>query len=70
MTASSRHLADRRCRFAVIKKQKLDVPALYDPHGRYRFVGGVNWRAAVALLISIAPNLYASLPTPGGITHP
>lgn len=43
--------------YYIIKKQKLDVPALYDPHGRYRFVGGVNWRAAVALLISIAPNL-------------
>jgi cytosine/uracil/thiamine/allantoin permease len=37
------------------------VPALYDPNGRYRFNSfGVNWRAAVALLFGITPNMYGT----------
>lgn len=40
-----------------IKKQHIDIPALYNPHGRYRYVGGCNWRAAVAFLVPIAPLL-------------
>lgn len=43
--------------YYFIKRQRLDVPALYDPHGAYRFVGGTNWRAVVALVVSIAPNM-------------
>ncbi|GAA5839184.1 hypothetical protein JCM11251_003698 [Rhodosporidiobolus azoricus] len=43
--------------FYFVKKQKYDVPALYDPHGRYRFVGGVNWRAVVAIFATVGPNL-------------
>jgi NCS1 family nucleobase:cation symporter-1 len=53
----------------------VDVPSMYRPYGRYRYVGGVvsailslvnvvdsstctqNWRAALALLISVPPNL-------------
>lgn len=49
------------CDFYFAKRQKVDVPALYDPHGRYRFTGGVNWRCVVALIISVAPNLYVQL---------
>jgi len=30
---------------------------MYRPHGRYRYVGGVNWRAALALLIAVPPLL-------------
>jgi len=41
----------------LVKKQKYDLPALYDPNGRYRFVGGCNWRAAVAFLVPVAPLL-------------
>ncbi|KAK7906064.1 hypothetical protein LTR67_000790 [Exophiala xenobiotica] len=43
--------------FFVVKKQHLDIPALYQPHGRYRYHAGVNWRALVALLVSIVPAL-------------
>ncbi|KIW99779.1 uncharacterized protein Z518_10707 [Rhinocladiella mackenziei CBS 650.93] len=43
--------------FFVIKRQHLDIPALYQPHGRYRFCYGVNWRALVALVVSITPAL-------------
>ncbi|EJU01806.1 cytosine-purine permease [Dacryopinax primogenitus] len=40
-----------------VKHQKIDVPALYDPHGRYRYTAGINWRAGAALLVSVPPNL-------------
>ncbi|KZT24924.1 NCS1 nucleoside transporter family [Neolentinus lepideus HHB14362 ss-1] len=36
---------------------KVDVPAMYNPHGRYRYIGGFNWRAVLAILVSVPPNL-------------
>jgi NCS1 family nucleobase:cation symporter-1 len=36
---------------------KLDLPALYQPHGRYRYTYGINWRAALALVCAIGPTL-------------
>ncbi|KAF9526071.1 cytosine-purine permease [Crepidotus variabilis] len=41
----------------VVHRGKVDVPAMYHPRGRYRYWNGINWRAAVALLLSITPNL-------------
>jgi len=41
----------------LVKKQNIDVPALYNPYGRYRYHGGVNWRAAAAFLIAVGPLL-------------
>jgi len=41
----------------VVKKKHIDVPSLYRRHGRYRYQAGVNWRAVVAFLVSIIPNL-------------
>ncbi|KAH3671154.1 hypothetical protein OGAPHI_000865 [Ogataea philodendri] len=41
----------------VVKKKHIDVPALYDPEGRYRYFKGINWRAAVAFLIGNVPCL-------------
>ena len=42
----------------VVARQKVDVPGLYRAHGRYRFGKfGTNWRAAVAFLVSVVPNL-------------
>ncbi|KAF7920209.1 uncharacterized protein EAE97_011550 [Botrytis byssoidea] len=41
----------------LVRKQHLDVPALYDPLGRYRYAYGVNWRALLALLLAVCPNL-------------
>ncbi|KAL3459105.1 permease for cytosine/purines, uracil, thiamine, allantoin-domain-containing protein [Aspergillus heterothallicus] len=43
--------------FWIAKGRKIDIPALYDPHGRYRYWNGVNWRALLALLIALGPNL-------------
>ncbi|KIM82056.1 hypothetical protein PILCRDRAFT_820964 [Piloderma croceum F 1598] len=41
----------------LVHRGMVDVPSMYRPYGRYRYVGGVNWRAALALLISVPPNL-------------
>jgi NCS1 family nucleobase:cation symporter-1 len=42
----------------IVKRQRMSVPALYDPQSIYRYgKWGINWRALVALVVSIAPNL-------------
>jgi nucleobase:cation symporter-1, NCS1 family len=42
----------------ITKKTHIDVPALYKSRGRYRYnEAGTNWRAVVAFLISLVPNL-------------
>ncbi|EON96415.1 putative ncs1 allantoate transporter protein [Phaeoacremonium minimum UCRPA7] len=43
----------------LIKKRKYDVPALYDPQGIYRYQYGINWRALVAMLVTVVPLLPA-----------
>lgn len=43
--------------YFVVKRRAIDVPGLYDPRGRYRYSGGTNLRAVVALLVAIGPNL-------------
>ncbi|KAI8964662.1 permease for cytosine/purines, uracil, thiamine, allantoin-domain-containing protein [Daldinia sp. FL1419] len=40
-----------------VKKRRIDIPSLYNPDGRYRYVGGCNWRAAVAFIVPVAPLL-------------
>ncbi|KAH0839036.1 hypothetical protein AYO21_04634 [Fonsecaea monophora] len=40
----------------IVKRQHIDVPALYDPRGRYRYnIYGINWRAMLAFLLAIGP---------------
>ncbi|KAF8846459.1 uridine permease-like protein Fui1 [Acephala macrosclerotiorum] len=41
----------------IVHRQHIDVPALYDPNGRYHYFHGWNWRALIAMLISVGPNL-------------
>jgi NCS1 family nucleobase:cation symporter-1 len=41
----------------LIKRRHIDVPALYDPHGRYKYHYGVNWQGLVAFLVAVGPNL-------------
>lgn len=41
----------------VIKRRQIDVPALYDPYGRYRYWYGINWQALLAFLLAVGPNL-------------
>jgi NCS1 family nucleobase:cation symporter-1 len=45
------------CDYWLVKKKHIDIPALYDPRGRYTYVRGVNWRAAVAFFVSFSPCL-------------
>ena len=46
--------------YLVLKRQQIDVPALFDPAGRYRYLNGVN----VTALVSIASGVvvYYSVP--------
>ncbi|CAH6723732.1 allantoin permease [[Candida] jaroonii] len=41
----------------IVKKQNINVSELYNPNGIYHYTYGVNWRAAVAWICSVAPNL-------------
>lgn len=41
----------------LVKKRKINVPSLYDPHGIYRYWYGINWRAAVAFIVPVSPLL-------------
>ncbi|KAG8810958.1 hypothetical protein FRC17_002690 [Serendipita sp. 399] len=43
--------------YYLVKRGAVDVPALYRPKGRYRYQGGVNWRAVLALVVSVPPNI-------------
>lgn len=41
----------------LVKQRHIDVPSLYRRHARYRYNRyGINWRAAVAFVISVVPN--------------
>lgn len=41
----------------LVRRGHVDIPALYNPEGRYRYIAGCNWRAAVAFLTPVAPLL-------------
>lgn len=43
--------------FWWIHKRKYDTLALYQPYSIYRYTHGVNWRAVVAFLVGVAPNM-------------
>lgn len=43
--------------FWLIHRGKYDTLALYQPHGIYRYTAGVNWRALVAFVVGVVPNL-------------
>lgn len=60
----------------LVKKGHYDIPALYDPFGRYRYAGlvpGFNWRAFVAFVVPVAPllpGLALSIVTGGAVGEP
>ncbi|KAH8732015.1 uracil permease [Phaeosphaeriaceae sp. PMI808] len=43
--------------FWIIHKRKYDTLALYQPNSIYRYTVGVNWRAIVAFIVGVVPNL-------------
>lgn len=59
--------------FWLVKRGHYDIPALYDPFGRYRYAGlvpGLNWRAFVAFVVPVAPllpGLALSIVTGGAV---
>jgi NCS1 family nucleobase:cation symporter-1 len=61
----------------IVKSRNFDVPALYRRHARYRYNSyGTNWRAVVAFLVSVTPNVPGlahavnpSIKLSGGIQH-
>jgi len=57
------------CDYWVIRKQRLNLEGLFDPHGPYSYVSGFNWRAILALGLAIAPvvpGFLRAAATPGG----
>src|SRR5438874_3858204 len=57
------------CDYWIIRKQRLDLAALFDPRGRYSYSKGINWKAVVALVLAIAPvvpGFLRAATTPGG----
>ncbi|KAI1384265.1 putative uracil permease [Hypoxylon trugodes] len=41
----------------IVKQRRVEVSALYVPNGRYRYTAGCNWRAAIAMLVSVGPTM-------------
>lgn len=46
--------------YVVVQRMRIDVPALFDPRGRYAYVGGVNIVAVTAVAVGVA--VYYAVP--------
>ncbi len=55
------------CDYFIIRRTRLNVEALYDPKGEY---AGVNWRAVVALVVAVLPNLPGFINAVAGASKP
>jgi NCS1 family nucleobase:cation symporter-1 len=40
--------------YVVLKRQEIDVPALFDPAGRYRYLDGINVSAIISVAVGVA----------------
>src|SRR5678810_455898 len=40
------------CDYWIIRKQRLDLAALFDPRGRYSYSKGINWKAVAVLVLA------------------
>ncbi len=57
------------CDYWILRRQRLDLAALFDPKGPYSYSNGINWRAVIVLVLAIAPVVPGFLNaagTPGG----
>jgi NCS1 family nucleobase:cation symporter-1 len=57
------------CDYWIIRRQHLDLAALFDPQGPYSYSKGIHWRAVVVLVMAIAPvvpGFIRAATTPGG----
>ena len=53
----------------ILRRQTLDLPDLFNVHGRYAYTNGVNYRALAVLVVAIfpvAPGFFRAALTPGG----
>ncbi|KAL2890420.1 NCS1 nucleoside transporter family [Ceratocystis lukuohia] len=41
----------------LVRRLHVDVPAMYNPDGRYHYWHGINWRALVTVICCSSPNL-------------
>jgi NCS1 family nucleobase:cation symporter-1 len=58
------------CDYWVLRRQRLDLAALFDVKGRYSYSNGFNWRAIGALALAIlpvVPGFVRAATTPGGV---
>jgi cytosine/uracil/thiamine/allantoin permease len=46
--------------YLIVQRSRIDVPALFDPHGRYRYLNGVNVAALAA--VGVGVGVYYALP--------
>lgn len=53
----------------VINRRKYDTLAMYQPHNIYWYTYGVNWRAVVAFLVGVVPNLPGFINTVNSHIH-
>ncbi len=53
--------------YYVIRKKRLDVAGLYDPHGPYRFTHGFSLAGLAALVLAVLPNLPGFLAVTGAV---
>src|SRR5262245_15071028 len=57
------------CDYWLIRKQRLDLAALFDPRGCYSYSKGINWKAVLVLIVAVAPvvpGFLRAAATPGG----
>ena len=57
------------CDYWILRRQKLDLAALFDPKGGYSYSNGMNWRAITSLILAVAPvvpGFLRAATTPGG----
>jgi NCS1 family nucleobase:cation symporter-1 len=43
------------CDYFVLRRTRLNLRDLYDPAGRYAYIGGINYVAIAALILAVAP---------------
>ncbi len=53
------------CDYFLVRRTHLKLADLYLHDGAYRFRGGYNWKALVALVLGVAPNVPGFLGTIG-----
>lgn len=57
------------CDYWVLRKQSLNLAALFKTDGIYSYSNGFNWRAVIALIVAVAPvvpGFIRAATTPGG----